>query len=161
MIHRINSIICDLGGTLKPREVAALRRTARDILAFIPFAAILVVPLTPVGHVFVFGFLQRYFPEVFPSQFTNRRQDIMNKSHPSNHHSLQTCSHRRYDILRQQLKVAQETSSQAEEDEELARASEVVARLTAPISEQKKQLIRDALVCRFSHFPFASNLSAI
>lgn len=68
-----------IGGTLRPREVAALRRTARDVLAFIPFAAILVVPLTPVGHVLVFGFLQRYFPEVFPSQFTNRRQDIINK----------------------------------------------------------------------------------
>ena len=142
-------IMCDPGGTLKPREVAALRRTARDILAFIPFAAILVVPLTPVGHVFVFGFLQRYFPEVFPSQFTNRRQDIMNKSHQSNPHSLYICSCCRYDILRQQLKVAQETASQAEEEEELARASEVVARLTAPISEQKKQLIRDALVCHF------------
>jgi len=118
-----------LGGTLKPREVTALRRTARDILAFIPFAAILVIPLTPVGHVLVFGFLQRYFPEVFPSQFTNRRQDIMNK----------------YDILRDQLKIAQEKASQAEEEEELARASEVVARLTAPISEKQKIRLREAL----------------
>lgn len=78
-LHRCALGVC-VGGTLKPREVAALRRTARDILAFVPFAAILVIPMTPVGHVFVFGFLQRYFPEVFPSQFTNRRQDIMTKS---------------------------------------------------------------------------------
>eukprot|EP00210_Caulerpa_lentillifera_P006373 g6088.t1 len=118
-----------IGGTLKPREVAALRRTARDILAFIPFAVILIVPLTPVGHVLVFGFLQRYFPEVFPSQFTNRRQDIMNK----------------YDVLRQQLQKAQEKATQDEEEAELAQASEVVARLTAPISEDQKRRIRAAL----------------
>lgn len=66
-----------LGGTLKPREVAALRRTARDVLSFIPFVIILIVPLTPLGHVLVFGFIQRYFPGFFPSQFTNQRQDLM------------------------------------------------------------------------------------
>jgi hypothetical protein len=66
-----------LGGTLKPREVAALRRTARDVFSFIPFVIILIVPITPLGHVLVFGFIQRYFPGFFPSQFTNQRQDMM------------------------------------------------------------------------------------
>ncbi len=66
-----------LGGTLKQREVAALRRTARDLLTFIPFIIILIVPLTPLGHVLVFGFIQRYFPGFFPSQFTTQRQDLM------------------------------------------------------------------------------------
>jgi hypothetical protein len=66
-----------LGGTLKAREVAALRRTARDLLTFIPFIIILIIPLTPLGHVLVFGFIQRYFPGFFPSQFTNQRQDLM------------------------------------------------------------------------------------
>lgn len=66
-----------LGGTLKPREVAALRRTARDIFSFVPFVIILIIPLTPLGHVLVFGFIQRYFPGFFPSQFTNQRQDMM------------------------------------------------------------------------------------
>ena len=51
-----------LGGTLKPREVSALRRTTRDVLAFIPFTIILIIPLSPLGHVLVFGFIQTYFP---------------------------------------------------------------------------------------------------
>ena len=66
-----------LGGTLKPREVAALRRTTRDVFSFVPFVIILIIPLTPLGHVLVFGFIQRYFPGFFPSQFTNQRQDLM------------------------------------------------------------------------------------
>jgi hypothetical protein len=65
------------GNTLKAREVTALRRTARDLLTFIPFTIILIVPLTPLGHVLVFGFIQRYFPGFFPSQFTKQRQEIM------------------------------------------------------------------------------------
>lgn len=36
------------GGTLKPREVQALRRTVKDLLTFVPFTIILIVPLTPV-----------------------------------------------------------------------------------------------------------------
>ncbi|RMZ54979.1 hypothetical protein APUTEX25_000496, partial [Auxenochlorella protothecoides] len=67
------------GGTLKPREVQALRRTFRDVLTFIPFTIILILPLTPVGHVLIFGFIQRYFPGLFPSQFTSRRQELMSK----------------------------------------------------------------------------------
>ncbi len=57
--------------------MTALRRTARDILTFIPFTIILIIPLTPLGHVLVFGFIQRYFPGFFPSQFTKQRQEIM------------------------------------------------------------------------------------
>ena len=68
-----------MGGTLKPREVTALRRTARDMLSFVPFTIILLAPLTPVGHVLIFGFLQRYFPSFFPSQFSSRRQEIMTR----------------------------------------------------------------------------------
>jgi hypothetical protein len=74
-----------------PRQVTALRRTARDLLTFIPFIIILIVPITPLGHVLVFGFIQRYFPGFFPSQFTNRRQEIM----------------ARYEELQQQLAEAQ------------------------------------------------------
>lgn len=58
------------GTTLKPREVQALRRTAKDVLVLIPFAIILIAPITPVGHVVVFSFLQRSFPGFFPSSFT-------------------------------------------------------------------------------------------
>lgn len=41
------------GNSLKTREVLALRRTSRDLLTFPLFAAILIAPLTPVGHVLV------------------------------------------------------------------------------------------------------------
>jgi LETM1-like protein len=67
------------GGTLKPREVRGIRQTAKDVTVFVPFAVILIAPITPVGHVLVFGFLQRYFPGFFPSQFTSRRQAQMIK----------------------------------------------------------------------------------
>ena len=52
--------------------MAALRRTARDLATFVPFTVVLVAPITPVGHVLVFGFLQRYFPGFFPSQVRER-----------------------------------------------------------------------------------------
>jgi len=104
------------GASLKPREVAALRRTARDVATFVPFSAILIAPLTPIGHVLVFGFLQRYFPGFFPSQFTSRRQELM----------------MRYEALRRELIAAQEASMQEAEAAELARAAAAVARLTAP-----------------------------
>lgn len=101
-----------LGGTLKPREVAALRRTARDLLTFIPFAVILILPLTPIGHVLIFGFIQRYFPGFFPSQFTSRRQDLMVK----------------YEELKRQLRQAQ-MAAEAESDEiNFRRAAEELRR---------------------------------
>ncbi|GAX73890.1 hypothetical protein CEUSTIGMA_g1340.t1 [Chlamydomonas eustigma] len=105
-----------LGGTLKPREVSALRRTARDLLAFVPFTIILIIPLTPLGHVLVFGFIQTYFPSFFPSCFTKKRQEIMVK----------------YEDLQNQLMVAKSQAEQVEEEEELERAAAAVARLTAP-----------------------------
>jgi hypothetical protein len=40
------------------REVNAIRRTGKDLLTIIPFTIILIIPLTPVGHVFVFSFIQ-------------------------------------------------------------------------------------------------------
>lgn len=64
------------GYTLKPREVRTLRRTFKDVLTFIPFVIILIIPLTPVGHVLVFGAIQRFFPDFFPSCFTERRQNL-------------------------------------------------------------------------------------
>mmetsp|Transcript_6005 Transcript_6005/g.11362 ORF Transcript_6005/g.11362 Transcript_6005/m.11362 type:complete len:665 (-) Transcript_6005:1807-3801(-) len=64
------------GYTLKPREVRTLRRTFKDILTFIPFIIILIIPLTPIGHVLVFGAIQRFFPDFFPSCFTERRQNL-------------------------------------------------------------------------------------
>jgi len=106
------------GGTLKPREVQALRRSVRDMLTFIPFTIILIIPLSPIGHVLVFGFIQRYFPGLYPSQFTVRRQEIM----------------KRYEDLKRQLSDAQKTIEMEDEKQELERAAEAVARLMAPRS---------------------------
>ena len=102
------------GSTLKPREVQALRRTSRDLLTFVPFFIILIAPITPVGHVMVFSFLQRYFPGFFPSQFTSRRQELF----------------RRFEELRRELEVAEETAMAATEAAALKRAAAVVAALT-------------------------------
>ena len=52
--HR-DDLTSDAGGTLKPREVRGIRQTAKDIVVFVPFAIILIAPITPVGHVLVFG----------------------------------------------------------------------------------------------------------
>ncbi|CAN0433290.1 unnamed protein product, partial [Laminaria digitata] len=65
------------GSILKPREVRTLRRTAKDCVTFIPFVIILIIPLSPVGHVLVFSFIQRFFPDFFPSTYTDRRQNLL------------------------------------------------------------------------------------
>merc|ERR1712176_240313 len=65
------------GVTLKPREVRTIRRTFKDLITFIPVVIILVIPLTPVGHVLVFGAIQRVFPDFFPSCFREDRQNLL------------------------------------------------------------------------------------
>lgn len=65
------------GVTLKPREVRFIRRTFKDVITFIPVVIILIIPLTPVGHVLIFGAIQRFFPGFFPSCFTEQRQNLL------------------------------------------------------------------------------------
>ena len=65
------------GYTLRAREVKLLRRIGKDMLTVVPFIIILIIPLSPLGHVLVFSFIQRFFPDFFPSQFTESRQNIM------------------------------------------------------------------------------------
>ncbi|KAL3915145.1 MAG: hypothetical protein SGILL_005783 [Bacillariaceae sp.] len=65
------------GYTLKPREVRTIRRTFKDVITFIPVVIILIIPLSPVGHVLVFGAIQRFFPGFFPSCFTEQRQNLL------------------------------------------------------------------------------------
>lgn len=102
-----------MGSTLRPREVQTIRRTALDILTFVPFVIILIIPLTPVGHVLIFSFIQRYFPALFPSQFSNRRQELMKK----------------YEELSLQLKAAEQSKEMRKEDEALMRAVTAVESL--------------------------------
>jgi len=65
------------GYTLKPREVRNLRRTFKDFITFVPVVIILIAPLTPVGHVLIFGAIQRVFPNFFPSCFREDRQNLL------------------------------------------------------------------------------------
>lgn len=85
-------------GYRKEAGVQALRRTVKDMFTFIPFIVILVIPMTPLGHVLVFGFIQRYFPDFFPSQFNTERQDMV----------------KRYEDLRKQLSRAQAVADHEE-----------------------------------------------
>ena len=62
------------------REVRTLRRSGKDLLTLIPTLIIIILPLTPVGHVLIFSFIQRYFPEFFPSTYTERRQNLLKVS---------------------------------------------------------------------------------
>ncbi|CAK9012632.1 unnamed protein product [Durusdinium trenchii] len=62
--------------TLKAWEVRTMQRTVKDLLTLIPFLIILIIPLSPVGHVLVFSFFQKNFPEFFPSSFTEQRQNV-------------------------------------------------------------------------------------
>lgn len=64
------------GYTLKPREVNTMRRTGKDLLTLVPFTIILIIPLTPIGHVVVFSFIQRFFPNFFPSCYTEKRLNL-------------------------------------------------------------------------------------
>lgn len=52
-------------------------RTFKDVFTFIPFVIILLIPLSPIGHVLVFGAIQRFFPDFFPSCFTEQRQNLL------------------------------------------------------------------------------------
>ena len=87
-----------------------IRRTTLDIFTFVPFIIILIILLTPVGHVLIFSFIQRYFPALFPSQFSSRRQELMKK----------------YEELSLQLK-------QAEQNQELKQESEAITRAQAAV----------------------------
>lgn len=58
------------------REVNSLRRTGKDLLTLIPFTIILIIPLSPIGHVLVFSFIQKYFPDFFPTCYTEKRLNL-------------------------------------------------------------------------------------
>jgi len=47
-----------------------------DLLMLVPYTAIMVIPMSPPGHVFAFSVLNRVFPNAVPSAFTAQRQDI-------------------------------------------------------------------------------------
>ena len=44
---------------IKPSEAAHIRRTLIDLVALVPYSIIMVIPLSPPGHVFAFSVLNR------------------------------------------------------------------------------------------------------
>ena len=79
-------------------EVNALRRTGKDLLVLVPFTIILIIPLSPVGHVLVFSFIQvrgfpnprrmitnvcicaficqKFFPDFYPTCYSEKRLNL-------------------------------------------------------------------------------------
>ena len=64
------------GEKLTARDSRLLRRTVIDAIALVPYTIIMIVPLSPPGHVFAFSLLNRCFPGAVPSAFTTQRQDV-------------------------------------------------------------------------------------
>ena len=122
-----------LGSTLQPREVETLRRTARDVLTFVPFIIILILPITPVGHVLVFSFIQQSFPALFPSQFTSSRQKSMV----------------RYEELKKQLDEVQEQEGYVMREEQFQKAVKAVEELTANVT-----VIKEDVDARLAGMPY-------
>ena len=116
-----------LGTSLKPREVQTVRQTFLDLFTFIPFIIILITPITPLGHVLVYSFIQKYLPMLFPSQFTARRQALMQK----------------YDELRAELKEARRIAEQREEDDTVKTAMAAVASVKGLIEHKDRAEFSD------------------
>jgi len=79
LLHAVKLMlkVAFLGYTLEPREVQTCYRAARDLFNLVPFLIILLIPLSPPGHVLVFSFIRKVYPDFFPSPFTERRQNVM------------------------------------------------------------------------------------
>ena len=64
------------GGGIQPADWTLVRRVGLDLVALVPYTIIMIIPLSPPGHVFAFSLLNRCFPNAVPSPFTAERQDI-------------------------------------------------------------------------------------
>eukprot|EP00913_Durusdinium_trenchii_P010361 g9715.t1 len=48
-----------------------------DLLVLVPFLIILLIPLSPPGHMLVFSLIVKVYPDFVPSPFTEHRQNVM------------------------------------------------------------------------------------
>ena len=64
------------GGGLQSKDWGLVKRVTLDVIALVPYTIIMIVPLSPPGHVFAFSLMKRCFPNAVPSPFTAERQDI-------------------------------------------------------------------------------------
>lgn len=61
---------------LAPEDWALAKQTVTDLIWLIPYTVIMIIPMSPPGHVFAFSLLNRCFPGAVPSGFTLQRQDL-------------------------------------------------------------------------------------
>lgn len=66
-----------LNHALQQREVNVCRRAVKDLLVLVPFLIILLIPLSPPGHMLVFSLIVKVYPDFVPSPFTEHRQNVM------------------------------------------------------------------------------------
>lgn len=62
---------------LRRREANVCRRAVKDLLVLVPFLIILLIPLSPPGHMLVFSLILKVYPDFVPSPFTEHRQNVM------------------------------------------------------------------------------------
>jgi hypothetical protein len=66
-----------LGGeAMQPKDWALVKRVSLDLISLVPYTVIMIIPLSPPGHVFAFSLLKKCFPAAVPSPFTAQRQDV-------------------------------------------------------------------------------------
>ncbi|CAE7029084.1 letm1 [Symbiodinium natans] len=66
-----------LNHALEDREVRICRRAVKDLLVLVPFLILLLIPLSPPGHMLVFSLILKVYPDFLPSPFTEHRQNVM------------------------------------------------------------------------------------
>lgn len=66
-----------LNHALEDREVRICRRAVKDLLVSVPFLILLLIPLSPPGHMLVFSLILKVYPDFVPSPFTEHRQNVM------------------------------------------------------------------------------------
>ncbi|CAE7755147.1 unnamed protein product [Symbiodinium pilosum] len=66
-----------LNHALEDREVRICRRAVKDLLVSVPFLILLLIPLSPPGHMLVFSLILKVYPDFVPSPFTDHRQNVM------------------------------------------------------------------------------------
>jgi len=122
-----------------------LRRTGRDLLTLLPFTFILILPLTPVGHVLVFSFIQRYFPDFFPSTFSEKRQQRMKRyeSIVSNFGDSQTWINKEDDGLKTSAVGKNETmlNTLAASSHSLSRTNDTLSSHSAKSNEESSEAL--------------------
>mmetsp|Transcript_69461 Transcript_69461/g.165582 ORF Transcript_69461/g.165582 Transcript_69461/m.165582 type:complete len:577 (-) Transcript_69461:161-1891(-) len=66
-----------LNHALQKREANVCRRAVKDLLVLVPFLVLLLIPLSPPGHMLVFSLILKVYPDFVPTPFTEHRQNVM------------------------------------------------------------------------------------